>query len=377
MAWKVVLDWDEGNTSQQGDGFKVYRSVNGGSYSLVATLPLSQTSWEDTNVSPGHRYAYRVVEYCSDLNAESPAAEITVDLPAPPLPPSAQYISDEHISLEWDEPAYAHGYDVERQENDGDWADFGDFPAGTTQADDTSTQSNSKYVYRIRAKGTPNYVSDWAYASLVYTTPAAPTFAAFTWIVVGQSLRMEVQDNAAYEQNVQFELETDGEWGNRQTLQAGATVCEWAVSGFHKYRVRARAGRTYPDVLYSAWAEAPYYNAYLGVGDGGAAEDALAMLDSAIAAWDVGWCVQERAVGGEIHHATPDSGAGAEASVRVVSLRAVDGGEVQEDIASEAHLASQDSGMGNDKESYTFVSNTGSARGLATASADDIALQEE
>lgn len=64
---RVRLTWTEGNTAQPGDGFKVYRSTNGGAWQLMATLPLSTTQWEDSTTSYGNSYRYRVVEY---LNAE-------------------------------------------------------------------------------------------------------------------------------------------------------------------------------------------------------------------------------------------------------------------------------------------------------------------
>jgi hypothetical protein len=64
MAYKVRLEWQEGAPSEQGSGFKIYRSINGRAFALVATLPLSQTSWEET-IQPGNTYTYRVYEYLS------------------------------------------------------------------------------------------------------------------------------------------------------------------------------------------------------------------------------------------------------------------------------------------------------------------------
>lgn len=74
----VRLDWTEGAPDQPGEGFRVYRSVNGGPWTLLATLPLSTTTYTDTNVVEGSYYWYRVVEYCG--SRESPPAEIHVYL---------------------------------------------------------------------------------------------------------------------------------------------------------------------------------------------------------------------------------------------------------------------------------------------------------
>jgi hypothetical protein len=81
MAYKVRLEWQEGAPSEQGSGFKIYRSLNGGAFSLVATLPLSQTSWEES-IQPGNTYTYRVYEYLSLPGGDvlSPCAEKTVRL---------------------------------------------------------------------------------------------------------------------------------------------------------------------------------------------------------------------------------------------------------------------------------------------------------
>ena len=81
MGYRVVLSWSQGAPGEQGSGFKVYRSVNGGSFSLRATLPLTQTSYEE-EVFPGYLYTYRVYEYLTLPGGDvlSPYAQITVSL---------------------------------------------------------------------------------------------------------------------------------------------------------------------------------------------------------------------------------------------------------------------------------------------------------
>jgi hypothetical protein len=61
---KARLSWSEGAPSEQGTGFKVYRSENGGSFTLRATLPLSTTTYDDP-IQPGVLYVYQVCEYLS------------------------------------------------------------------------------------------------------------------------------------------------------------------------------------------------------------------------------------------------------------------------------------------------------------------------
>ena len=59
---KARLSWSEGAPSEQGTGFKIYRSENGGDFSLRATLPLSTTTYDD-DIQPNVLYTYRVYEY--------------------------------------------------------------------------------------------------------------------------------------------------------------------------------------------------------------------------------------------------------------------------------------------------------------------------
>ena len=65
----VRLTWTEGNTSQQGDGFRVYRSVNGGAWQLAATLLITETQYDDDALGSGNTYQHRVVEYKGDLES--------------------------------------------------------------------------------------------------------------------------------------------------------------------------------------------------------------------------------------------------------------------------------------------------------------------
>ena len=59
---KARLSWSEGAPSEQGTGFKIYRSENGGDFSLRATLPLSTTIYDD-DIQANVLYKYRIHEY--------------------------------------------------------------------------------------------------------------------------------------------------------------------------------------------------------------------------------------------------------------------------------------------------------------------------
>ncbi len=56
----ISLSW---NYSKNVNGYKVYRSKNGGSYELVTTLGSSASSYDDYNISYGETYEYTVCAY--------------------------------------------------------------------------------------------------------------------------------------------------------------------------------------------------------------------------------------------------------------------------------------------------------------------------
>jgi len=77
-SWQVNLSWDEGNPDQPGDGFKLYRAVDGGAYSLLETLALDTTSYVDSTVTAGHVYSYQVTEYQGDQESPPATTEVAI-----------------------------------------------------------------------------------------------------------------------------------------------------------------------------------------------------------------------------------------------------------------------------------------------------------
>jgi fibronectin type 3 domain-containing protein len=63
----IYLSWVDHSSDET--GFRIYRKVNGGSYSLYQSLAANTSDYEDTNVSVGNNYTYYVVAY--NANGES------------------------------------------------------------------------------------------------------------------------------------------------------------------------------------------------------------------------------------------------------------------------------------------------------------------
>lgn len=173
MAWKVTLTWTD--QAQWESGYKILRGVDGSPPVQIAVLPADSTSYEDTAVAPGHNYEYRVVPYTP--TSENQTAVIEVYLPAPVESLLVQYLSDSEFRLSWGAVLGNQGYELELSTNDGPWIAEATLAQGATvyTDDDLPGQPEQKFRYRIRVKGTPNYISDWTFSDYAYSSPYAPS----------------------------------------------------------------------------------------------------------------------------------------------------------------------------------------------------------
>jgi hypothetical protein len=81
MLLVTHLSW--GSPGQEGiEGYNVYRSVNSGSWELLATV--SGTSYMDTSVTSGNIYSYKISAF-NALGAEGPASEPTAEAALPAM----------------------------------------------------------------------------------------------------------------------------------------------------------------------------------------------------------------------------------------------------------------------------------------------------
>ena len=170
MAYAIRITWQEGTPQRQGNGFRIYRSVNGGAFSLYATVPISQTSYDDTNIAAGNYYRYAVCEYkvLQYGTGESPWAYTdTIFCPAPPSRIRMTYASGQR-TVYWDAPGLQQGYEIERSVNGGSWTYQTTLSASATSWTQSGLSAGNKYRYRIRSVGTAAWRSDWAYTEGSY-----------------------------------------------------------------------------------------------------------------------------------------------------------------------------------------------------------------
>jgi fibronectin type 3 domain-containing protein len=148
----VGLAWQDNATNET--GYSVERS-NGGTWSVVATLPANSTSYTDTGLTLGATYSYRVRCFSgATASAYSTTVKVTATPTAPAQPGSlsATAVSSSQVNLTWQDKAINESsYSVERSSNGHTWSVIASLPANSTSYADTGVAGGTAYSYRVRA----------------------------------------------------------------------------------------------------------------------------------------------------------------------------------------------------------------------------------
>ena len=88
----VHLSWSEGGTAkpaEHGDGFRIYRKKpSDSSYSLLTTVGIGTTTYDDYDLPESGVYYYKVVEYKDNLEDEPATVSVEVVLNSAPSAPT-------------------------------------------------------------------------------------------------------------------------------------------------------------------------------------------------------------------------------------------------------------------------------------------------
>jgi subtilisin family serine protease/fibronectin type 3 domain-containing protein len=171
---QMNLTWADASSNEA--GFRVYRSVNAGAFTQVASLPAGTTSYTDSGLQPGTAYGYRITAF-NDVGESNPAA-ITVTTPGsvPATPGSliATAVSASQVNLSWADAANNEtGYRVYRSTAGSAYTLLATLAANATIYSNTGLIAGTSYAYRVTAF---NASGESAAAAVSVTTrPAAPT----------------------------------------------------------------------------------------------------------------------------------------------------------------------------------------------------------
>jgi aqualysin 1 len=150
----IDLNWTD-NASNE-DGFKVQRSLNGSTWSDIATLGVNATSYSNTGLSSGVLYYYRVYAFNTGGNSGfSNTASATTLLPPAPAAPTSLVLSNvttSSIDLNWtDNASNEDGFRVQRSLNGSTWSNIATLGVNATSYSNTGLSSGVLYYYRVYA----------------------------------------------------------------------------------------------------------------------------------------------------------------------------------------------------------------------------------
>ena len=169
----IELRWKDDSDNEE--GFKVERRIQGGDFIQIAQVPADTTSFIDSNLTPTTTYCYRVMAFnaAGDSPPSNEACVTTLAaLPAAPSELTATAVSPTQINLRWkDNSDNELGFKIERKTQGGEFAQIAILAADVTSFPDTMLSPNTTYVYRVRAF---NAAGDSPYSNEAFaTTPSA------------------------------------------------------------------------------------------------------------------------------------------------------------------------------------------------------------
>ena len=246
----VFLTWSDNSNNEE--GFKLERSTNGATYTLLATIYPNMTSFTDTGLASGITYYYRLCAYNSIGNSGfSPATGgISYQQPAPAGPSALVLNSPDanNIQLSWtDNSTNELGFQVRRSLNgdEGSFSVLALVSANTNSYNDSSVLSpKTYYYYRIYAYNDTGNSAVYASGS-VQTRDVTPNPPNGLIAIAMSSSQIDLywNDNSNNENGFTIERSTDNiTFTQIATAITNSTTCSntgLAYNTLYYYRVRA------------------------------------------------------------------------------------------------------------------------------------------
>lgn len=152
---EIFLIWSDNSDNE--DGFKIERKIEGGTYILIATISSNKTTYQDSTVLENKKYYYRVLAY-NTYGTSTYSNEFTVSTPPCGTKPNAPSnliglaASKSEISLSWkDNSDNEDGFILERKEEGGIYKVIANLPKDTDKYLDKNLLPDKTYYYRIKS----------------------------------------------------------------------------------------------------------------------------------------------------------------------------------------------------------------------------------
>ncbi len=260
---QINLSWTDNATNET--GFKIERKTgSGGTYAQIATTGANVTTYNDTGLTAGTNYFYRVRATNAAGDSAYSAEASATTLISPPSAPSgltATAISSSQINLSWTDVANETGFKIERKTGaGGTYSQIATVGTGVVTYNNTGLTVNTTYFYRVRATnaGGDSPYSSEASATTLDVAPAAPSGLSATSISSSQ-INLSWTDNATNETGFKIERKTGSGGTYAQIATTAANVTTYNDTGLTSgtiYFYRVRATNSVGDSAYSAEASA-------------------------------------------------------------------------------------------------------------------------
>ena len=164
----VSVSWD---SVTEATGYRVWRKAGDGSYGTAPHATPTSASLEETRLTAGTEYCYRVS--ATGSRPESDRAEEMCATTAPPAPTGvgAAEQSSSAIRIRWDGASEATGYTVRRRDN------MAMLDTANTHLDWTGLNAETEYCFEVKATNDAGS-SSWSSPEKCATTEVGPPPAA-------------------------------------------------------------------------------------------------------------------------------------------------------------------------------------------------------
>lgn len=268
---QINVTWTDNASNET--GYKIERATDGVHFSILGGTGLDGHAYNNTNLTAGKQYFYRV--YAINSNGNSAYSNIasgitgtggTPTTPASPTSLAASATGTSSIHLSWSDNANNEtGYRLERSGDGTNFSLLTNLGANAISYDDGSLSPGTKYYYRIQATGSPN---SSGYSNIANATtqsvstsgaPDAPTnLTARGSTSVANAIDLSWSDNANNETGYKIERSTDGKsfyplagTGPNGTFNRNTGLTPGRLYYYRVYAINGSGNSAYSNVISS------------------------------------------------------------------------------------------------------------------------------
>src|SRR5882724_9646501 len=256
LSSQINLTWTDNSSSES--GYKIEHSpVDNLHYTEVGTVGPNVTTYNDTGLSGGTKYYYRVRAYNVNTISGYSSAQNATTLSNIPVAPSGLTITtlqSSNIIIGWtDNSNNETGFKIQRKGATGAYADLTTTGANATQYSDTTVTDGTLYYYRVCAT---NPAGDSTFSNEVngITLLAVPTSLSATAVSSSQ-INLTWTDNSSSESGYKIEQSPVDNLHYTEVGTVGPNGTAYNDTGLNegtKYYYRVRAYNAIATSAYSS-----------------------------------------------------------------------------------------------------------------------------